>query len=194
MRQAQPGPQQRALGAVQAQQAVGWPVIQQAATLREQPAPHPGRTQAAALDGEVGQFLERVHLAQRLVELQAVDDQGPARGWRQVHMLGPQVAVAADDAALGGALGQVSRAAVQQAERGISFEEITVAVEAGALLDVVPHPKPKQYPRQKIMVVEVFGYAYLVPFVEERDHFFLKTIIPSRKATRDFIAQESDDV
>jgi hypothetical protein len=109
-------------------------------------------------------------------------------------MLGPQVAVAADDAALGGALGQVSRAAVQQAERGISFEEITVAVETGALLDVVPHPKPKQYPRQKIMVVEVFGYAYLVPFVEEEDHFFLKTIIPSRKATRDFIAQESDDV
>jgi uncharacterized DUF497 family protein len=81
-----------------------------------------------------------------------------------------------------------------KAERGISFEEITVAVEAGALLDVVPHPKPKQYPRQKIMVVEVFGYAYLVPFVEEEDHFFLKTIIPSRKATRDFIAQESDDV
>jgi hypothetical protein len=74
-----------------------------------------------------------------------------------------------------------------KAERGISFEDITVAVEAGALLDVVPHPKPKQYPRQKIMVVEVFGYAYLVPFVEEEDHFFLKTIIPSRKATRDFM-------
>jgi uncharacterized DUF497 family protein len=81
-----------------------------------------------------------------------------------------------------------------KAERGISFEEITVAVEAGALLDVVPHPNPKKYPRQKVMVVEVFGYAYLVPFVEEDDHFFLKTIIPSRKATRDFIAQESDDV
>ena len=79
-------------------------------------------------------------------------------------------------------------------ERGISFEEIVVAVEAGALLEVVPHPNPKQYPRQKVMVVEVIGYAYLVPFVEEEDHFFLKTIIPSRKATRDFIAKESDDV
>ena len=78
-------------------------------------------------------------------------------------------------------------------ERGISFEEITVAVEAGALLDVVPHPNPKKYPRQMIMVVKVAGYAYLVPFVEENDHFFLKTIIPSRKATRDFIARESDD-
>ena len=79
-------------------------------------------------------------------------------------------------------------------ERGICFEEIVVAVEAGALLEVVPHPNPKQYPRQKVMVVEVIGYAYLVPFVEEEDHFFLKTIIPSRKATRDFIAKESDDV
>jgi hypothetical protein len=81
-----------------------------------------------------------------------------------------------------------------KAERGISFEEVTVAVEAGALLDVVPHPNPAKYPRQKVMVVEVAGYAYLVPFVEEDDHFFLKTIIPSRKATRDFIAKESDDV
>ncbi len=78
-------------------------------------------------------------------------------------------------------------------ERGISFEEITVAVEAGHLLDVLAHPNPGKYPRQKILVVEVAGYAHLVPFVEEEDHFFLKTIIPSRKATRDFIAKESDD-
>lgn len=81
-----------------------------------------------------------------------------------------------------------------KAERGISFEEITVAIEAGGLLEVVAHPNPRKYPRQKVMVVEVFGYAYLVPFVEEDDHFFLKTIIPSRKATRDFIAEEPDDV
>lgn len=56
---------------------------------------------------------------------------------------------------------------ILKAERGISFEEITVAVEAGALLEVVPHPNPGKYPRQKIMVVAVFGYAYLVPFIEE---------------------------
>jgi uncharacterized DUF497 family protein len=79
-------------------------------------------------------------------------------------------------------------------ERGVSFEEITVAVEAGGLLDVVPHPNQAKYPRQKIMVVEVAGYAFLVPFVEEVVHYFLKTIIPSRKATRDFITKESDDV
>ena len=79
-------------------------------------------------------------------------------------------------------------------ERGISFEEITVAVEAGTLLEVVPHPNAAKYPRQKVMVVGVAGYAYLVPYVEEEDHFVLKTIIPSRKATRDFISKESDDV
>jgi uncharacterized DUF497 family protein len=79
-------------------------------------------------------------------------------------------------------------------ERNISFEEITVAVEAGGLLEIVPHPKPSKYPRQRIMVVEVAGYAFLVPFVEGDDHFFLKTIIPSRKATRDFITKDSTDV
>jgi len=79
-------------------------------------------------------------------------------------------------------------------ERGVSFEDITVAVEAGGLLEVVAHQNPAKHPRQRIMVVEVAGYAFLVPFVEEEDHFFLKTIIPSRKATRDFIAKESDDV
>jgi len=79
-------------------------------------------------------------------------------------------------------------------ERGVSFEDITVAVEAGGLLETVQHQNPAKYPRQKIMVVEVAGYAFLVPFVEEEAHFFLKTIIPSRKATRDFIAKESDDV
>lgn len=78
-------------------------------------------------------------------------------------------------------------------ERGITFEEIAVAVEAGHLLDIVEHPRPAKYPRQRILVVEVAGYAHLVPFVEEVDHFFLKTIIPSRKATRTFIAKESDD-
>ena len=75
-------------------------------------------------------------------------------------------------------------------ERGVSFEDITVAVEAGGLLEIVPHPNAKKYPRQKIMVVAVGGYSFLVPFIEEQDHFFLKTIIPSRKATRDFIAKE----
>ena len=82
--------------------------------------------------------------------------------------------------------------ALLEAERGISFEEITVAVEAGALLELVPHPNPKKYPRQKVMVVEVAGYAYLVPFVEDEQTVFLKTIIPSRKATKQYLGEEPD--
>ncbi|MEF8730893.1 MAG: BrnT family toxin [Candidatus Accumulibacter meliphilus] len=72
-------------------------------------------------------------------------------------------------------------------ERGVSFEQITVAVENGDLLQVLQHPNLAKDPRQKIMVVGIDGYAYLVPFIEETDYYFLKTIIPSRKATRDFI-------
>jgi uncharacterized DUF497 family protein len=78
-------------------------------------------------------------------------------------------------------------------ERGITFEEVTVAIEAGRLLDVLAHPNPRKYPRQKVLVVDIASYACLVPFVEEDDHFFLKTIIPSRKATRDYISMETDD-
>mgnify|MGYP001434213012 CR=1 FL=1 len=72
-------------------------------------------------------------------------------------------------------------------ERGVSFEQITVAVENGDLLQVLQHPNLAKYPRQKIMVVGIDGYPYLVPFIEETDYYFLKTILPSRKATRDFI-------
>jgi uncharacterized DUF497 family protein len=72
-------------------------------------------------------------------------------------------------------------------ERGLSFEAVVVAVEAGGLLDVLSHPNPTKYPRQRILVVEMNGYVHLVPFVEEKEHFFLKTIIPSRKATRDYL-------
>ena len=72
-------------------------------------------------------------------------------------------------------------------ERGVSFEQITVAVENGDLRQIVQHPNVVKYPRQSIMIVGMDGYAFLVPFVEEADYYFLKTIIPSRKATRDFI-------
>jgi len=78
-------------------------------------------------------------------------------------------------------------------ERGISFEQMVVAIEAGGLLDVLAHPNPAKYPRQKVLVVASDGYAYLVPFVEQGDHFFLKTIIPSRKATRDYLNQGEQD-
>ena len=78
-------------------------------------------------------------------------------------------------------------------ERGVSFEQVAVAVETGSLLQIAPHQNPVKYPRQKNMIVEIDDYAYLVPFVEDEDHFFLKTIIPSRKATRDYVAKENSD-
>jgi hypothetical protein len=71
-----------------------------------------------------------------------------------------------------------------QADRGVTFEQLIVARESGGLLDVVAHPNSRKYPRQLVFVVAVEGYAYLVPFVEEDEYYFLKTIIPSRKATR----------
>ena len=74
-----------------------------------------------------------------------------------------------------------------KAERDISFEEIVLAVEADGLLDIVRHSNPGRYPKQRMFVVAVEEYAYLVPFVEEEDYYFLKTIIPSRKATRDYL-------
>lgn len=81
-----------------------------------------------------------------------------------------------------------------KSERDISFEGIVVAIEAGGLLDILAHPNQKKYPRQRVLVVSWEGYAYLVPFVEEDDYFFLKTVIPSRKATRDYLKQgEADD-
>lgn len=72
-------------------------------------------------------------------------------------------------------------------ERGLSFEQIVLAVEGGDLLQVIAHPNPARYPNQKVMVVAMDGYAFLVPFVQEEDGYLLKTIIPSRKATRDFM-------
>ena len=78
-------------------------------------------------------------------------------------------------------------------ERGISFEQMVVAIEAGGLLDILEHPNPTKYPKQKVLIVASDGYAYLVPFVEEDDYFFLKTVIPSRKATRDYLNQGEND-
>jgi len=79
------------------------------------------------------------------------------------------------------------------AERGVSFEHVVVAVEGAGLLDVIGHPNPKKYPNQKVMVVTWDDYVYLVPFVEQPDHYFLKTVIPSRKATRDYLKQGEPD-
>ena len=80
-----------------------------------------------------------------------------------------------------------------KADRGVSFEGVVVAIESGGLLDILAHPNQARYPRQRILVVASDNYVFLVPFVEEEDYFFLKTIIPSRKATRDYLNQGEPD-
>lgn len=82
---------------------------------------------------------------------------------------------------------------VLRTERGVSFENIVVAIESGGLLDILAHPNQAKHPKQRVLVVACDNYAYLVPFVEEEDTFFLKTVIPSRKATRDYLNQGEAD-
>ena len=72
-------------------------------------------------------------------------------------------------------------------ERCVSFEQITMHIERGDVLDIVSHPNQEKYPNQQLLVVEINDYVYLVPFVENENGKFLKTIIPSRKATRDYL-------
>ena len=78
-----------------------------------------------------------------------------------------------------------------RAIRGVTFEEIVFHVHNGDLLDVLEHPNKSRYPDQRIFVVDVEGYAYLVPFVETEESVFLKTIIPSRKMTRRYLGGEA---
>ena len=74
-----------------------------------------------------------------------------------------------------------------KAERGVSFEQVVMHIEDGDLLDVCEHPNQARYPGQQLLVVRVGAYAYVVPFVETAEGRFLKTIIPSRKATREYL-------
>lgn len=78
-------------------------------------------------------------------------------------------------------------------ERGVSFEQMVVAMDDGGLLDILEHPNSAKYPKQKVLVAGNDGYAYLVPCVEASDHVFLKTVIPSRKATRDYLRGKDHD-
>ena len=71
-------------------------------------------------------------------------------------------------------------------ERGISFEDIVFSIQQGDLLDDLCHPNKDKYPNQRLFVVNVEGYAHLVPYVENEEEIFLKTIIPSRKATKKY--------
>ena len=76
-------------------------------------------------------------------------------------------------------------------ERGISFERVIQHIENERILDVIKHPNTSKYPSQRMFILEIDNYAYLVPFVENNSDIFLKTIIPSRKATRKYLEVKS---
>ena len=80
-----------------------------------------------------------------------------------------------------------------RAGRGISFEEVVLHIERGDILDIVEHPNQQRYAGQRVIVVQIADYAYLVPCVEEEDCVVLKTIIPSRKATRKYLHAEGEN-
>jgi uncharacterized DUF497 family protein len=71
-----------------------------------------------------------------------------------------------------------------KAKRGISFEDVVFHIQAGDIIETYDHPNQERYPGQQIHAIAIEDYVYLVPFVESEDQVFLKTIIPSRKATK----------
>ena len=71
--------------------------------------------------------------------------------------------------------------------RGVCFEQVVLLMERGEVLDTIEHPNQERYPGQKIAVVMIDTYVYLVPYVENNEEIFLKTIIPSRKATNKYV-------
>ena len=76
------------------------------------------------------------------------------------------------------------------AERGISFEDIVFCLQQGGLLDDVDHPNSDKYPDQRMFVVNIDDYVHLVPYIENRKEIFLKTVIPSRIATRQYLGED----
>jgi len=77
-------------------------------------------------------------------------------------------------------------------ERGISFEDVLFALQSGRLLDDLVHPNSDTYPNQRMFVIEVDEYAWLVPYVENEDEIFLKSVIPSRKATKHYLREPDE--
>jgi hypothetical protein len=75
-------------------------------------------------------------------------------------------------------------------ERGIGFQDVVFHIERGDIVAIGKHPNPEKYPDQKIIFVRIEDYVYMVPFVEAEGELFLKTIIPSRKATKKYLEEK----
>lgn len=68
--------------------------------------------------------------------------------------------------------------------RGVSFEQVELAIESGDLIDRIKHPNPEKYPNQKVFLVKIEDYIYSIPYIEDNEKIFFKTIIPNGKATK----------
>jgi len=77
-----------------------------------------------------------------------------------------------------------------KSSRGICFEDVVFFIERGDILDDYQHPNQNDYPGQRIMVINISNYAHLIPYVEDDEELFLKTIIPSRKATQRYLGEK----
>ena len=77
-------------------------------------------------------------------------------------------------------------------ERGICFEEVIFHLQSDGLLDDIKHPNQESYAHQRMYIVAIEDYAYLVPYVESNEAIFLKTIIPSRKATKQYLGDSNE--
>ena len=77
--------------------------------------------------------------------------------------------------------------AVLKKVRGVSFEQVVMHIENGDVLDVMAHPNKIKYPHQQVLVININDYVYAVPFVEQGNERFLKTIVPNRKLTRQYL-------
>lgn len=75
-----------------------------------------------------------------------------------------------------------------QEERGLTFEMVLTAIKQGNVLEDLVHPNVAKYPNQRMMIVRINNYAFLVPYIDSPSELFLKTIIPSRKATKKYLA------
>jgi uncharacterized DUF497 family protein len=75
-------------------------------------------------------------------------------------------------------------------ERDVCFEDVIAVLEEKGYLDIIPHVNAKKYPNQYIYLVELFDYVHMVPFVEDDEKIFLKTIFPSRKATKKYLSKK----
>jgi len=85
----------------------------------------------------------------------------------------------------------VEKNEILASECGITFEEIVQKIESGVKVIETDHPNKKKYPNQKIMIIDIEGYAYLVPYIINENEYFLKTIIPSRKATKKYFGGDN---